>query len=257
MFSYNYPMNETNELLEETNPTILVTKEELASCMPGKLKMRVTDEFIDMYNDALRDTDSELVYVFKENFITYSKVLESSKFSMEQYINAVRYVSFKLMGFTNRDSYKMTFPDRFDRLMTHYRTKGFDDDFIWNYKISPHVVAYNKNAIVNQIMEQTIIPTHVLNQGMYQEALNTQAELMKSARSEMVRATAANSILTQLKPPETAKLEIDMKVTESDAIKDLRSITQELAAAQRLAIASGAKTSLEIAESKIIEAEVE
>lgn len=240
-----------------SEPIELVSKEQLMSAMPGKLKLRITDDFVKLYNDSITATDSELVYAFKENFISYSKILEEGKYSTEQYLNAVKYVSFKLMSFTNRDSYKMTFPERFNRLMKRYRDLGFDDAFIWDYKISPHVVSYNGGTLVQKIMEQTIIPPHVLNMNMYQDALNVNAHLMVHAKSEMVRTTAANSILTQLKPPEVSKIEIDVSVKESDAIKDLRSITQDLAIAQQKAIEAGANTPLEIAESKIIEAEIE
>ena len=232
--------------------SFLVTKEELVSALPKGIHMRVNDEFVELFNDAMTGVDSDLVDTYRENMISYSSILEDGKFKIEDYLNAVRYVSFKLMGYTNRDSYKMTFPKRFKRLMAKYELLGFDTKFIWDHKISPHVVSYNKNGLVNKIMEQSMIPTHVLNQDMYQDALNVQAGLMRTARSEMVRSTAANSILTQLRPPETSKLEIDVSIKESDAIKDLREITQGLAIAQHNAIESGAASAHQIAESKII-----
>ncbi len=235
-----------------TDSPLLVTREELEDSLPKGIKLKIEEDFVDVFNAALTGIDSDLVDNFRNNFVSYSSILEDGKYKIEDYLNAVRYASFKLMGHTNRDSYKMTFPDRFSRLMAKYEALGFDPKFIWDYKISPHVVSYNKNSLVNKIMEQSMIPTHVLNQDMYQEALNTQAVLMKTARSEMVRSTAANSILTQLRPPEVSKMEIDVSVKESDAIKDLRTITQELSIAQQKAIASGAASSHEIAESKII-----
>ena len=235
----------------------LVSKEQILASLPGSLKMKVSDDFVNVFNDAITGIDSEYVDAFRTNFTSFSSVLNDGKWKITDYLNAVKYVSFKLMGFTNRDSYKMTFPDRYLKFMNKYRLLGFDDAFIWDNKISPHVVAYNKRILVNKIMEQTVIPPHVLNMSMYQDALNTQAELMKSARSEMVRATAANSILTQLRPPDTAKLEIDISIKESDAIKDLKRITQELSLAQQKAIESGATSSHVIAESKIVIAEIE
>ncbi len=236
------------------DPAQQVSKEQLTQSLPKNMRQRISDDFVDLYNAAVTDTDSDLVHVFKENFITYNKILEGSKYSINNYLMAVKYVSFKLMGFTNRESYKMTFPERSDRIFKKYRDLGFDDQYIWDYKISPHVVSYNKNNLVNDIIEQSIIPPHVLNLGMYQEALNASAHLMVHAKSEMVRAQAANNILTQLKPPETAKVELDIKIGESDAIESLRKVTQELAAQQQLAIKSGVVTSLEVAESIIVEA---
>ncbi len=245
-------MSENQPDASQAESPLLVTKEDLKNSLPKGIHMRVNDEFTKLFNEAMTGVDSELVDAYRENFVSYSSILDDGKYKIEDYLNAVKYASFKLMGYTNRDSYKMTFPGRFKRLMDKYEALGFDPKFIWDYKISPHVVSYNKNGLLNKIMEQSMIPTHVLNQDMYQDALNTQAVLMKTAKSEMVRATAANSILTQLKPPEVSRMEIDVSIKESDAIKDLRQLTQDFSIAQQKAIASGATTSHEIAESKII-----
>ena len=64
------------------------------------------------------------------------------------------------------------------------------------------MTSYNKNKLVNLILEQSMIPSWVLNQDMYQKALNVQCELMLTANSEKV-SDAANSILTHLKPPQS------------------------------------------------------
>ena len=50
--------------------------------------------------------------------------------------------------------------------------------------ISSFVTSYNKNKLVNLILEQSMIPSWVLNQDMYQKALNVQCELMLTANSE-------------------------------------------------------------------------
>ena len=61
---------------------------------------------------------------------------------------------------------------------------------------------------------------------------------MLNAKSEMVRTNAANSLLNQLKPPTTQKVELDIAVTESSAVAALRQQTMELVAAQKLAVQS-------------------
>jgi hypothetical protein len=96
----------------------------------------------------------------------------------------------------------------------------------------------------------------VLNQDLYQKALNVQAELMVTAKSEKVRSDAANSLLTHLKMPETQKVELDVKVREDGSISQLRQATLELARAQRLAMEAGQATAEEIAHSRVIPAEV-
>jgi hypothetical protein len=197
-----------------------------------------------------------MVDAFQENIITYANIMEGSRYSIRQYVNAVKYCSYKLMGYTNRDSYKMAFPTKYKEALEKYRALGFEDRFIWDYKISPQVVQYNGGKLVNAIMEQSIIPPHILNQGLYQEALNVSADLMRNAKSDFVKMTAADNIMSQLKPPEISKIKMDISYVENDAIKKLKEVTQELAISQRKAIESGAMSSKEIAETNIL-AEVE
>ena len=96
----------------------------------------------------------------------------------------------------------------------------------------------------------------MLNQDLYQKALNVQAELMVSANSEKVRCDAANSLLLHLKMPETQKIELEIGMKEDGSIAALRQATMELAAQQRLMIQSGMSNAQGIAHTKVIEAEV-
>jgi hypothetical protein len=111
---------------------------------------------------------------------------------------------------------------------------------------------YNKNKLVNKIMEQAMIPVSLLNASLFQEALARQAYLMVNASSELVQTQAANSILVQLKPAETAKIELDIGLKENDAIAELRKATQELTRQNMLAIESGALTTKEAIEATIV-----
>jgi hypothetical protein len=106
-------------------------------------------------------------------------------------------------------------------------------------------------------MEQTLVPTHVLNADLYQKAINVQAELMLSANSEKVRSDAANSLLIHLKAPETTKIKLDIGIQSDSMIEELRKTTMELAAQQRQLIESGVVNAKHIAESRIIEGEIE
>ncbi|EPF5975862.1 hypothetical protein LJQ78_002457 [Acinetobacter baumannii] len=122
--------------------------------------------------------------------------------------------------------------------------------------MAAHIAGYNKSKLVNLIYEQTQIPTWVLNQDLFQKALNVQADLMLNAKSEMVRTNAANSLLNHLKPPQTQQVQLDLTVKESSAIDELRRSTMEYVAAQKQAIKAGAITAKDAAESRVIEAEV-
>jgi len=147
------------------------------------------------------------------------------------------------MGCTNIDAYTKTFPDKYTRFMA----QG-----VAAKDIASYVTAYNKSKLVNLIFEQTLIPSYVLNQDLYQKALNVQAELMTTANSEKVRCDAANSLLTHLKMPETQKVELEIGVREDSSIAALRATTLELARQQRLMVESGAMNAQEVAHGKLV-----
>ena len=210
--------------------------------LPDKVKKSVSQDLIDQINLTL--SEPELFEQYRDNLLSYAKVMQDGRFKVQEYVNAVRYVSHKLMGSTNIDAYSKTFPDKIQR----FATQG-----VVAKDIASYVTAYNKSKLVNLIFEQTLIPSYVLNQDLYQRALNVQAELMVNAKSEKVRTDAANSLLTQLKPPEIKKVELDIGVKEDSSIAQLRQATLELARQQRLAMESGATNAQEIAYSKVVE----
>ena len=115
-----------------------------------------------------------------------------------------------------------------------------------------YIAAYNKSKLVNLIYEQTMIPVWVLNQDAIQKAINTNVEIATTGKSEMARVTAANSLLTHLKPPETTKLEIGMSGEAKSAMDGLRKATEDLVAAQRAGLKSGTVSAKDIAEQPLV-----
>ena len=221
-----------------------LTVEELKAALPDRVKKSLNQELIDQINLTL--AEPELYEAYRDNLLSYTKVMADGKFKIPNYIDAVKYVSHKLMGCTNIDAYSKTFPGKIARF-TAQGVSGKD--------IASYVTAYNKSKLVNLIFEQTLIPHYVLNQDLYQKALNVQAELMVSANSEKVRSDAANSLLTHLKMPETQKVELNIGVKEDSSIDALRQATMALAREQRLMVESGAMNAQQVAHTKIIEGE--
>lgn len=209
----------------------MLSEDDVKAALPAHLRSAVTPELVDKVN-AINE-DPEVGRAIRDNFITYTRVMTEGQFKAEDYINAVTYVSFKLMGMSNQEAYARTFPDRMARLDAA-RASGKE--------ISSYVSHYNRNQLVNRIMEQSMIPIWVLNQGAVQEAINTQLILMRTSPSDKVRAEAANSILTHLKPPEKKQVSIDFNLPEERGINALKEQIAELARAQRDAIQSGVQT---------------
>lgn len=218
-----------------------ITVEQFKEALPAKLKKNINTEVIDQINELLSDPD--MYEQYRDNLMSYTNVMMEGKFKLSSYISAVKYVSHKLMNCTNLLAYTKTFPDKY----ADFLARGVSSS-----DISSYVHAYNSSKLVNLIYVQTLTPIAVLNNHMVQKALNVQAELMVSAKSEKVRSDAANSILTHLKLPETQKIELDIGVKGDSSIDALRASTMELVAMQRQMIQSGSMSAGDMAGSKLI-----
>lgn len=219
----------------------MLTIDQFKQCLPDKVKKSINQELIDQINTTL--AEPELYESYRDNLLSYTKVMADGRFKIDNYVDAVRYVSHKLMGATNIEAYIKTFPDKYSRFLA----QG-----VAAKDIASYCTAYNKSKLVNLIFEQTLIPSYVLNQDLYQKALNVQAELMVSSGSDKVRCDAANSLLTHLKMPETQKVELEIGIKEDSSIAALRATTLELSRQQRLMLEAGAMTARDVAHSKLV-----
>jgi len=209
----------------------MITVEELSQCLPPALKSAANQQYADKVNQLVADPD--VAESISNNFITLSKVLRDGKWKLDDYINAVQFVSFKLMNMTDKEAYMYTFPQRYNRLLKK-GASGKD--------ISAHISGYKKGKLVVSLMEQAAIPSWVLNQSVYQDAINHQAFLMKNAKSEKVQTEAANSLLTHLKKPESKQVEMDINVKETDGMKELKDLLANMAETQQALIQQGVNT---------------
>ena len=218
-----------------------LTEEEFKAALPDKVKRTIGKDLMFKINEVL--AEPEMYEQYRDNLLSYTGVMQDGRFKIANYIDAVKYVSHKLAGRSNIAAYSRTFPDKIKR---------FEDKGIAAKDVASYVSAYHKSKLVGLLLEQTLVPTWVLNQDLYQQALNTQAELMINANSEKVRTDAANSLLSHLKQPETQKIQLDIGVKEDSSIDKLRQATLELAAAQRLAVQAGSMNAQEVAHSPVV-----
>ena len=220
----------------------LITLEEVRASVPTKLQSVVSQSLVDKLN-YLNSEVPEAAESIRDNFITYIDVLQEGKYKLTDYLNAIKYVSFKLMNKTNRDAYRFTFPERFQRMKEAGKV---DKD------IDSAISAYNRNPLVNKIYEKTIIPSWILNQDAYQEAINTQVRLMRTASSERVQAMAADSILNHLKRPENIQqAQLNINVNTGSVLDELQKNMLKLAESQQGMIKLGVSTK-DIAEQRIV-----
>ena len=219
----------------------MLALESVRKLVPKNQRTLITQEFLDKLEASV--SDSLVAEQFKENFVTYLNVLSKGKYKMEDYINAVKYVSFKLLGYSNINAYIATFPERYERLKAEGQTQ-----------IEAFVSMYNKNKLVMQIYEQTIVPSYVLNAPMHQQALNTLAAMIidDDVRG-MTKVKACEAILQYTKQPDIVKGELTIGIEQSDTINDLREITENLADTYRMMLEKKGMKLKDVAEADIID----
>ncbi len=224
----------------------MLTQDQVASALPVPLRGSVTQSLVDAVNNIT--TDPEMADTIRENFISYTSVLKDGKFKMEDYLHAVAFVSYKLMNLSNKEAYARTFPGR----MAHHAQRGTSQK-----DLSAYVASYANNKLVNLVLEQALIPVWILNQDNYQKAINTQVRLMTTSQSDLVQTQAANSILTHLGKPKEAAAKLQINIGESNGMKELVAMMQQLAQKQLQAIEQGGTSAKEVAATRIIDVEVE
>ena len=219
----------------------VLTLEQFKQVLPDNFKKTINQEFVDQVNQTL--ADPMMYELYRDNLLRYTQVMRDGKFKLVDYVNAVKYCSHKIMGATNIDAFVKTFPNRYQRFLASGTSQK---------DIASYITSYNKSKLVNLILEQSLIPSWVLNQDLYQKAINVQAELMINANSEKVRSDAANSLLNHLKPPEVQKVELDIGMKEHSSLNALRQSTMDLVEQQKKMVASGMLTVKDVAEQRLV-----
>jgi len=211
----------------------MLTLGQVRDSLPANFRNNITGHMVDQLNSLSKDPE-EARYI-RENFVSFSQVLMEGRYKVGDYVRAVMYVSHKVMGKSNMASYIATFPERYQSMID--RKKEPKD-------ISSIVTAYNKGQLVTKVMERAIVPSWILNQGMFQTALQTQHDLMVDVQvSDKVRCEAANSLLTHLKKPEVNKAELKIEVGLNDGMAALEASLVEMSERQLNSIAHDPNTS--------------
>ena len=136
-------LKDTSTDLETTDH---LTKEQLSGAVPDKrFRRHITDEVVSVINS---EPDSELRRVFRDNTLSFASVLSSGKYSLAAYINAVKFVSLKLLGDKSSTAYSKVFPDRYQALVDKSTSPSQIASFADNY---------GKTGLIAKIMEQTLI----------------------------------------------------------------------------------------------------
>jgi len=211
----------------------MLTLPQVQESLPTNFRKNITQDMVDQLNSLSEDTEE--ARNIRDNFISFSSILQEGRYRLGDYVKAVMYVSHKIMGRTNHEAYKLTFPERYQPMVDQGKEQK---------DISSIISAYNRGQLVTRITEQAMVPVWLMNHNHFQDAINVQVSLMNDTGvSDKVRSDAANSLLTHLKRPEVNKAELSIEVKQSDGMEAMERALVEISEKQLAAIEHDPSTS--------------
>jgi len=218
----------------------MLTLEAVQKLVPKQQRTLITKEFLNRIERSVKRHDE--AEEIKKNYISYLHVLKTGRYRMDDYLNAVTYVTFKLLNYTNINAYAATFPERYARIT---RDKG---------QVDAYASLYNSNKLVNEIYAQTVIPTHILNAPLHQEALSTLAGVIKDPDIKgLVKVKACEAILEYTKAPTIIESKLTIGIEQQQTISDLRQVTEQLADTLKVALQEGKTNLRHVADMNIVD----
>lgn len=229
--------------IEELNSEVI--KKVLPKGIGKDNATRVTE----LINIAVKGMDPTLGEHFRDNCISWVGALKNLKTSTEQYINASKFVTYKLAGDSNVKAYAKTFPERVSRMANEKMSNEY---------LNTYANIYSRSKVVAEIYALALIPTHIMYQDYFHLAVKTQVSIMMDNKvSPKVRSDAASSLMTHLKTPEVKQAELKVTVSESDTISELRDVLAELSSKQHSDIIEGEYKVIDVSNKQIIKPEDE
>lgn len=243
-FSIDEPVRVSKVL--EKPPVETLSYSQVKEIYPIKISKKALEHGTDLINQAILGIGEGLEEFLKSNIVGLLDVMKDNKTnSIEDYINAVKFVTYKQAGDTNVRAYAKTFPDKIKRM----EVENIPNSYLHSYAGS-----YSKSKMVVKIQAMMMIPSHIMYQDIFHQAIQTQASIMlDDSISPKVRSDAANSLMTHLKQPEIKQAELKIDTGSSGAISQLAEALNNLSGKQSQMLTSGNYSLKDIREATIIE----
>jgi len=204
-----------------------LTLDSLKSSLPKFLRDYTTQETYDRVLTSLNE-DRDLKRQVAANV---KLVQEEDGIRLDELVKATTFVTYKLQGMSDEEAFEMVFPERAARI------KAVSGDYRKLYK--SRVRAYAHGRLVTRLMEHSIIPAWIRNHGVYQEAVETQLDIMRNGKNDAVRQKAADSLMTHLAKPEKGVPQVQVNVNEGGGLQEVREMLDKLSQTQQKSIIEG------------------
>lgn len=197
-----------------------------------KLSGMLSDNQLDEINTKIKSigASQEEQEQIINSFVSFPSILENSSYSIQSYLNAVMFITMLSVGNTVIDSYRIVFPERFQKMVDEGRDRK---------TIQAYASAYNSTKLVNLLKKQVLIPFYILNQHTRQDALNKMQHLMYEGKTDFIQLKAAECILNVLETPKELDLNVNTTTTLSDDAKELKLMLDQVVNATMNAVDEG------------------
>ena len=179
-----------------------------------KHRKHITDELIESLDVIQRDP--LLAGDFLDNLKTYRELLtDSSEMGVKNFIDQVRFVTHKLGGYSILESYILSNPDDDfvqARKMDEAGTPGYKELMAAATRIA-------SKASCKAMLAKAQLPLYVIHSQSMHEAVTVLADQMVNAPRAQDKISAANFLLTHVKPPD--EVIIHDNTTKSEVERNL------------------------------------
>jgi len=205
-----------------------MTLDELKVLMPSKKQKFMNQELVDMINSAEIRGDFE--GEFEKKVVSYSSVLTQGRYKTSDYIAAVEFCTYYLSGDEQAEAYVKTFPSKVKRRVMEGKPP---------YATGAPSMYYS-GQLVQAIMAQAQMNVRMRHYNKIDFAVETLFELATSRTStDRIRMESADKLLTQLKEPETSKVELEIGIKKDESGLALEAKMLEVAVLQKEAFEQG------------------
>jgi hypothetical protein len=226
----------SEELKREGESGNKLSKQDLLKLFPGQT---FSKPLMDIINN---ESDDMLRYAYIQNLKSMSTVYQQLDVTIMDFMHAAKFATHILTGESTEGAFRRVFPMQYQAIMK---------TGISTAEMLKKVKTYRNTQLVTSLLEQAMVPVHLMYQDIFHKAIQSQALLMRTADSEMVRMKAAECLINNLKTPEQHKVELAV-VHKSTVIDELKNVTRDLAVQQKKMIEAGMSVK-DMAEADIID----
>jgi len=230
-------------------PVKTIELAEFKAALPKQMRKGLNPVLIDEINSVI--LDPEIWDAYTENLFSYTDVLANGRYTIQQYVNAVKYVTYKVINLNNTEAYIKTFPERYKSQLSKGKT---------NKEISVLVTSYNSGKLVMTIYKQAMIPIALVNAPKVQKMLNVLLTIAEDEEQNgRTRVEAADKFISHCAMPEEASIALDVNIKHGSAGDIINTYKQAIAMmvnGQMKAIADGGDLKQIVNAPIIIEGEV-